>query len=509
MKKGYGIIIFLVLLILTVSCNNNNIDAPATELPATEPSTTIPASESENEKHLKIDGSTSTLPIVRAIYSAIYPEGSNYPESASKTVPSYEMLIDGELDLIIVPYASSDVIALAEQKDVQLEFVPIAAEALIFITPEENTASNITLEQVREIYLNYGIKNWNELGGPDRELIPICRNSDSGSQSQMDNLVLNNEKMHSSIQKNYVELTMEGMLELVAFYHSGGLSGKPTASYALGYTLYSYLENITEITGIGDRLRILSFDGIEPTEQSISDGTYPLTDAYYAVIRNDMSEDTGIREVISWLESESGVAAIKRAGFISISGNLTKPNWRGIYADYLSKEDFEDYYGFYIGDINSDGVPEIAIRYNELTNNGVMLCFVDNKLQVLELNVVSIWGDVGYLEETNQIIFLQWYGHTQATFGSVNFYLFEWTPNGYTEAISVIRESGYDTHNNGAGEYGQGYINGEKADFDEFEIVLAEMYTLLEKSTWFPMTDFDEVEDYSDYFIQWELTNHN
>jgi len=313
MKNCYSLVLVSILLALTISCSNSTID-----LPPTEPSVTIPTSESKNENRLKIDGSTSTLPIVQAIYNVIYPDGNNYPEVASKTVPSYEKLIEGEIDLIIVPYASSDIIALAEQKGVQLDFIPIAAEALIFITPEENTATNITLEQVREIYLNYGIKNWNELGGPDRELIPICRNADSGSQSQMDNLVLNNEKMHASIQENYVELTMEGMLELVAFYHNGGLNGEPTDSYALGYTLYSYLENITEITGIGERLRILSLDGIEPTKQSISDGTYPLADAYYAVIRNDMSENADIKEVIRWLESDNGIAAIKSAGFISI-----------------------------------------------------------------------------------------------------------------------------------------------------------------------------------------------
>ena len=186
-----------------------------------------------------------------------------------------------------------------------------------------------------------------------------------------------------------------------------------------------------------------------------------------------------------------------------MSADSTKSNWQEAYADYLNKGNYKDYYGFYIGDINSDGIPELVIRYNDFTNSGEILYFVDNKLQTLDLCVVSDWGNVGYLEEINQIVFLQWYGHTQGTFGSVDFYLYEWTPNGYSEITSVIRESGYDPHNDGSGEYGQGYINGEKVDLEEFEIVLAGMYALLEESTWFLMTDFDEVEDYSDYFLQW------
>lgn len=66
------------------------------------------------------------------------------------------------------------------------------------------------------------------------------------------NLILNDKEMHSAIQENYVELTMESMLEQVAFYHGGGLDGELTESYALGYTLYTYLQNVGEITGIDE-----------------------------------------------------------------------------------------------------------------------------------------------------------------------------------------------------------------------------------------------------------------
>lgn len=271
-----------------------------------------------HQNYPRIDGSTSTLSIVRLINSAMYQstENDNFPESASKTVPSYKLLIENKVDLIIVPYASADVLSLAEDRGVKLEFYPIAAEALVFITPKENKAENITMEQVRKIYLSYGIKNWSELGGPDRKLVPICRNSDSGSQSQMDNLILKNKKMHSSIQKNYVELTMEGMLEQVAFYHNGGLNGKPTNSYALGYTLYTYLKSMGEVTGIDERLKMLAFEGILPSEESIADGSYPLTDGYYAVVRGDLPREHSARSIIDWLKSDDGKARIKGLGLI-------------------------------------------------------------------------------------------------------------------------------------------------------------------------------------------------
>ena len=273
-----------------------------------------------SENYPKVDGSTSTLAIVQAIYSAMFVEDAaytdGYPTVASKTVPSYRLLIDGEADIILVPYASADVLAEAEKAGVQLEFHKIAAEALIFITSAENPTESITLDQVREIYLNYGITNWNALGGPDKELVPICRNPDSGSQSQMDNLILNNEEMHPDIQKNHVELTMEGMLEQVAFYHYGGLSGNSTESYALGYTLYTYLQQMNQVTGIGENLKILAFDGVIPTEENIADAYYPLADGYYAVVRADLPESHCARSIITWLLSKDGAAAIEKIGLI-------------------------------------------------------------------------------------------------------------------------------------------------------------------------------------------------
>lgn len=271
-----------------------------------------------HQNYPRIDGSTSTLEIVRAINKAMYQnnENDNFPETASKTVPSYKLLIDGKVDMIIVPYASSDILALAEGAGIELEFSPIAAEALVFITPKENEAENITIEQVRKIYLDYGITNWSVLGGPDRELVPICRNSDSGSQSQMDNLILNDKKMHSAIQKNYVELTMEGMLEQVAFYHNGGLNGKPTNSYALGYTLYTYLKSMGEITGIDEKLKMLAFEGVVPSEESIADGSYYLADGYYAVVLSDLPKEHSARSIINWLKSDDGKVIINGLGLI-------------------------------------------------------------------------------------------------------------------------------------------------------------------------------------------------
>jgi len=282
------------------------------ESPAVDPS--LAALGVTRENYPRIDGSTSTYGIALAVYQEVY--GDEVPPKPSKTVPSYEKLIAGDVDLILVPSASPEVRRQAEEAGVELEYTKVASEALIFVTPADNTASGITGNQVREIYLYDAIPNWTALGGPDRALVPICRNADSGSQSQMDNLILGGQPMAPAIQENYVELTMEGMLEQTAFYHNGGINGQPTDSYALGYTLFTYLQDMNQMTGIGERLKVLDYEGVPATAETISAGTYPLADGYYAVIRADLPQNHPARAVTTWLCSETGQQAVEDNSFL-------------------------------------------------------------------------------------------------------------------------------------------------------------------------------------------------
>lgn len=271
------------------------------------------------ENYPRVDGSTSTLQLVQSAYETMHQswEGSLYPETASRTVPSYEKLIAGDVDLILVPYASAAVLDEAEQAGVELEFHKVALEALVFITRSDNPAENITMEQAVSIYRDYAIRNWKDLGGPDKELVPICRNANSGSQSQMDNLVLQGQPMHPDIKNNYTELTMPGMLYQVAYFQDGGLGVEPRDCYALGYSLFAYMENYGyDPSGVLENLKMLSYNGVAPTEESLKNGSYPLTDGYYAVLRKDTPEEAPARKLLAWFQSESAARTIRGNGFL-------------------------------------------------------------------------------------------------------------------------------------------------------------------------------------------------
>lgn len=266
------------------------------------------------ENYPRIDGSTSTLRLVQEIYKEVYKyvgyNLSDLPQKASKTVPSYEKLISNQVDIIFVPYASQEVLNSAQKARVELEFHPVTLEALIFITAKDNSVENITKEQVQKIYLDYGINNWKELGGPDSELIPLCRNADSGSQSQLDNLILMDKPMNKKIKDNFVELTMDGLVEQAAFYQN--VSKKDC--FGLGYTLYYYLKDLGNVTGIDEQVKILNYEGIAATPETIANGKYPLATSYYGVVRADLPKEHSARSLINWLGSKYGSDCISKSG---------------------------------------------------------------------------------------------------------------------------------------------------------------------------------------------------
>jgi len=257
-----------------------------------------------------LDGSTSTYDITRNIYSAFYnnwDKAQGFPEKHSKTVESYKRLIDGEVEMIFVPDAGEDVLTYAKEKGVDLKFIPIANEALIFFTGTNNKVDNITTEQLHDIYVNNGIPTWKELGGDDMTLAAYCRNTDSGSHAQMENFILDGKEINENISKERTSIIMSSILTDVDDYNKQNKDG-----YALGYSLYYYYLNNQMVLGPVD-LKLMSIDGIAPTEETISNSTYPYTTNYYAVIR-DGENNPKIEAFAELMQGEFGDAIAQQSG---------------------------------------------------------------------------------------------------------------------------------------------------------------------------------------------------
>ena len=267
-----------------------------------------------DEQMPSIDGSTSTLPITQAVYQALFTNGIRHPANPvthSKSHASYERLINGEVDMLFASvYPASDILELAQEKDVELELIPIAYDAMVFFTNADNPATGLTMQQISDIYVDNAYSNWSALGGPDALLYPYCRNNDSGSHAQMERYFLNGKEINETIRQETTSYAMQSILTDVIDAQTADPTG-----YALGYSIYYYYWNANTVLGTAEHLKLLAIDGVVPTDETIANGSYPLSNNTYIVLRKDTSTDAPARRLAAFMLTEAGQQCVENAGY--------------------------------------------------------------------------------------------------------------------------------------------------------------------------------------------------
>ena len=255
------------------------------------------------EDYPRIDGSTATLPLAEAFKANFTGTDIKDVEvTHSKTHNAYVNLINGDTDLILVTYPSEDEQKLAQEKNVELEIVPIVKEAFVFFVNKENVVDNLTLEQVQDIYSGK-IKNWKNVGGENKKIIAFQRPENSGSQSGMLSLVMKGKKMMEP-EKETIAQSMADIVDVISDYDNG--------KQAIGYSYYYYATTMYS----SNTMKLLSINGIAPTYENIQTGLYDIQTAYYAVIRKNEPENSDTRKLLDLMKSERGQNVAKEAGYV-------------------------------------------------------------------------------------------------------------------------------------------------------------------------------------------------
>ena len=256
-----------------------------------------------------LDGSTSTYKITENIYFLYYNNSKNHPKmplSHSKTSNSYKRRIDGEVEMIFVPDPGEEIKEYAEKKGVKLKYIPIAGEALVFFTGKDNPVEEVTTEQLRNIYIGNSISNWKEIGNIDAALAAFCRNEDSGSHTQIDKFILNGENIHPDIKRERTSIMMSSIFTDLSDFENAN-----QGSYGIGYSLYYYYYHNALFDP--NRYKLLTVDGVKPSDKSIADEIYPYTTRYYAVIRDE--NNPKVEEFAELMQGEFGQQVVSRSGY--------------------------------------------------------------------------------------------------------------------------------------------------------------------------------------------------
>lgn len=258
-----------------------------------------------------VDGSTATIPLAEAFEADFMNKDiKDVNVKHSTTHYAYENLISGDVDLILVTYPSDEELAMAEKAGVELEITPVVNEAFVFYNNILNPVKSLTLEQIQNIYTGE-ITNWKEVGGEDLPIKAYQREPNSGSQTGIEKLVMNGKKLMEAPKEDIIG-TMFDIIGLVSDYDNGKAS--------IGYSYYYYATTMYDTMDkeVADRIHLLAVNGVEPNNETIKNGSYPIRTNYYIVINAAEPEGSKARVLKDLMLSERGQRAAEAVGYVGI-----------------------------------------------------------------------------------------------------------------------------------------------------------------------------------------------
>ncbi|MDD2217184.1 MAG: substrate-binding domain-containing protein [Eubacteriales bacterium] len=252
-----------------------------------------------------IDGATALAPFYEAMAAELMNmdiEEARQYVMCSKTDGAYERLISREAEMIFCSMPSREQKASAEEAGFEFEMTPFLNGGFVFFVNKDNPVDSLSVEQLHDIYSGK-ITNWKQVGGNDVEIIPYQRPNNSGSQTGMyEYVIAENEIMEAPTEKKIAD--MGGIIDAVASYDN--------AEGAIGYSYYYYVMSMHYT----NQIKMISIEGIAPSDETIGNGTYPLVNPSYVIISKDTPKDSILRETIKWILSEEGKAVAKEAGYV-------------------------------------------------------------------------------------------------------------------------------------------------------------------------------------------------
>lgn len=292
MRKMMAMLSAAVVAVGVMGCGGNaatdsNADANTTSQAAD--ATTDTKASADLSGKITLAGSTSMEKLANAMAEAFmekYPNVTVAPEFTGSGA-GLESLAKGTVDIGDASRALSD----DEKAGGAVENI-VAIDGIAVITDSENAVSDITSEQLAQIYTGE-ITNWSDLGGADEQIVVIGREAGSGTRDAFEEL-------------NDVKDACKYAQELDS---TGAVLAKVAATPgAIGYV---------SLDVVDDTVKALQLNSVDATEDNILAGTYVLQRPFVMATMGEISEQNDlVKAFFDFIHSEEGQQVITSVGLI-------------------------------------------------------------------------------------------------------------------------------------------------------------------------------------------------
>ncbi len=214
-------------------------------------------------------------------------------------------LINGTVDLANASRKIKDEeIDEARANDIEPVEHTIARDAIAVIVHPDNPVSELTLEQISDIYSGK-ISNWKEVGGEDRPIVRLSRETNSGTHVYFLETVL---RLGSKEDK-----TLFSMDTLLLPSSEGIIAEVRQNPNAIGYDGLGYVPHDVKKIAIA---KSAGEPYVLPSVETVNDKSYPIARDLYMYTAG---EPTGIiKEYLDWILSPEAQQIVLELGFVPI-----------------------------------------------------------------------------------------------------------------------------------------------------------------------------------------------
>ena len=285
------IVFFILLSFLLTSCGSSSTDT----------------SSASPVKYIENKGSDTIVNLALAwaeTYQAEYPD-VRISVTGGGSGTGIAALINGTVDIANASRKIKDE-ELTEAKSKGIEPVEhiIARDAIAVIVNPENPVSELTLQQIADIYSGK-ITNWLDVGGEDRPIVKLSRETNSGTHVYFLETVLRlGDKENKTLFSTDTLLlpSSEGIIAEVR--------QNPNA---IGYDGLGYVPDDLKMIAIAKET---GGAYVLPAIATVNDKTYPIARDLYMYTNG---EPTGIvKEYLDWILSPEAQEIVAKLGFVPV-----------------------------------------------------------------------------------------------------------------------------------------------------------------------------------------------
>jgi phosphate transport system substrate-binding protein len=245
-----------------------------------------------------IDGSTTVGPIAKAFaeYYMALNKDVNITVSESGSGNGAKSLINNACQIADMSrFMKPKEFKAAVEKGIFPVAHAVALDGLPILVHPSNPVSNLTVAQVRDIFMGK-IANWKEVGGPNKKIVMISRDTNSGTYETFNKLVMKKKKIAEGCE--YVG--SNGAIR-------ARVQSTPTA---IGYAGLGFVDKT---------VKALKINGIYPSKKTVSTGVYPIARPLFMFTNGFPKMGTHVYQFIMLHVTKKGQQIIERIGFVPVT----------------------------------------------------------------------------------------------------------------------------------------------------------------------------------------------